>query len=629
MRLDDGGEARRQLDPAAGQPAHVVLVARMDGDEDRVPAAGPAERRLGGGDAGVAHRHLLPVRLGDGAELHGAESLRRDLPHMLDRLAVHAETRGQWLEDGVDGGEIERGAGIRGVERLGRVGGDEVHQRSRADIARQTIADAVARDGARGVERPPAVLVVAEAQASPRRHCRPRRRNAGRRGRCRAGVGTGSPDLVRHVGEAKDEHDGGRDVASRRARDRVGRAAAVQAVNSSAAGIGWCVSGAEGSAIEGSGQRPAPGAGSLSTPSVVSCRMVRPWSAGAMLPRAIDTGAMGVPSSVSAERQTGNVSASSSRQRTRCSGKAGSAGFEPRRQVAVRHRRGECGILRMLDRRNPHHLPALRVGVGRQSGGRAEHLLKQEIVADGERGRERRLGSGRPAHAEEMRLGRPLGEAASCVVPGMDAQLVVLVPDLHQRRGLEHGHACERRVAVELRRCGDSRGRAGRFPDQRPADLRQELRSCRHDTACASLRHEVHVGDRVAAVVHAVVDQPRVPGRRDAVQAGVEEALGRRPGILPVAEIVARIGEQLDQRHAEIGRQALLPARVALGDRGRPSAGGSSDSPWRGSRARARSEPPVGIPPGAAIELGRAAGLEAEARLRALRIDTGWSTRST
>ena len=50
------------------------------------------------------------------------------------------------------------------------------------------------------------------------------------------------------------------------------------------------------------------------------------------------------------------------------------------------------------------------------------------------------------------------------------------------------------------------------------------------------------------------------------MEAGVEIAFGARPGILIVAEIVGGVGHQFDNRHAEIGGQAFLPGRIALGD---------------------------------------------------------------
>ncbi len=63
-----------------------------------------------------------------------------------------------------------------------------------------------------------------------------------------------------------------------------------------------------------------------------------------------------------------------------------------------------------------------------------------------------------------------------------------------------------------------------------------------------------------------IVDEARMAGRRDAMEAGVEIAFGAGPGILIVAQVVGGISQKLDHRHAEIGGQSLLPARIALGD---------------------------------------------------------------
>ena len=54
--------------------------------------------------------------------------------------------------------------------------------------------------------------------------------------------------------------------------------------------------------------------------------------------------------------------------------------------------------------------------------------------------------------------------------------------------------------------------------------------------------------------------------RGDAMEAGVEIAFGARSRVLIVAQIVGGIGQKLDDRHAKIGGQALLPGRIALGD---------------------------------------------------------------
>ena len=65
--------------------------------------------------------------------------------------------------------------------------------------------------------------------------------------------------------------------------------------------------------------------------------------------------------------------------------------------------------------------------------------------------------------------------------------------------------------------------------------------------------------------MHPVVDQRGVPLRRSALAGRVEVGLVG-DGVLEVAEVVAFVGEQLEQRDAEIGRAALEPAGIALRD---------------------------------------------------------------
>ncbi len=86
-----------------------------------------------------------------------------------------------------------------------------------------------------------------------------------------------------------------------------------------------------------------------------------------------------------------------------------------------------------------------------------------------------------------------------------------------------------------------------------------------HGNGARAVDGEVHEGPGVAAVVHPVVDQPRVLLRRDPLAGGVEVGLvGHR--VLEVAEVVALVGQQLEERDAEVGRVALEPGRVQLRD---------------------------------------------------------------
>ena len=144
-------EGRLQFRAAAWQPAQIGGIDRMNRDEHRVPAAGPAETRLCRRNIGMAQRHLLPVALGDCAELDGTEGLRCDLAHMFDGFRLLAACCGERLPYPRDGRDDN--AGI-----------DEMHERAPADIAEFAVADPVARDDPLRIERSPAILIVAKTQ---------------------------------------------------------------------------------------------------------------------------------------------------------------------------------------------------------------------------------------------------------------------------------------------------------------------------------------------------------------------------------------------------------------------------------------------------------------------------------
>ena len=71
---------------------------------------------------------------------------------------------------------------------------------------------------------------------------------------------------------------------------------------------------------------------------------------------------------------------------------------------------------------------------------------------------------------------------------------------------------------------------------------------------------DLHPRAGVAAVVHAVVDEPGVAAQRDPAAGGVEVGLGG-DRVLPVGELVGDVGQQLDERHADVGGDALGPPR--------------------------------------------------------------------
>ena len=68
----------------------VLRVLRIDADEHRVPAAGPAEACDRPGDAAEREGSVLVVALGDGSKLLRAKCRRRVLAHLLDRFGIDA-----------------------------------------------------------------------------------------------------------------------------------------------------------------------------------------------------------------------------------------------------------------------------------------------------------------------------------------------------------------------------------------------------------------------------------------------------------------------------------------------------------------------------------------------------------
>src|ERR1043166_4864228 len=63
---------------------------------------------------------------------------------------------------------------------------------------------------------------------------------------------------------------------------------------------------------------------------------------------------------------------------------------------------------------------------------------------------------------------------------------------------------------------------------------------------------------KYGALVHEIVDQPRVAPDGDSLSRRIEICF-RRDCILVVAEVIARVGQQLDQRDAHVGHVSLGP----------------------------------------------------------------------
>ncbi len=71
---------------------------------------------------------------------------------------------------------------------------------------------------------------------------------------------------------------------------------------------------------------------------------------------------------------------------------------------------------------------------------------------------------------------------------------------------------------------------------------------------------QAHERPRGTAIVHRVVDEPGVTAHRGPQPGGVEVGLGA-DRVLPVAQLVPGVGEQLDQGDHEVGRVPLAPLR--------------------------------------------------------------------
>ncbi len=126
---------------------------------------------------------------------------------------------------------------------------------------------------------------------------------------------------------------------------------------------------------------------------------------------------------------------------------------------------------------------------------------------------------------------------------------VVVVEDLVQQRAGRRGRLRHRRHARDA------------VKPHRRGDPRDERRALVDGAGRGDV--QVYEGPRVAAIVHVVVDQLRVPLRRNALPGRVEERLVG-DGILEVTEMIPFVGEQLEQGHAQVGGAALAPRPVAL-----------------------------------------------------------------
>jgi hypothetical protein len=254
------------------------------------------------------------------------------------------------------------------------------------------------------------------------------------------------------------------------------------------------------------------------------------------------------------------------------------------------------------DPHQAHGVAVRRVAVGAVAGARPLDLLEHQHGAGGEvrmrPGQRRRGGAG--------------WERAAVVPPRIEAQLVEIGEQ--RRRRHDRLEPLGRRVQR-----GTMAGTAGRHARAEAGHLGEERQAVRVQDH-VGVDRELQPRARVAAVVHRIVHEQRVPARGDPPPAGPQVRL-RRDRVLAVAQVVADVGEQLDQRDADVGRAALLPvgrqqrhpvedqppeARVVLRE--------IVDLGPAGGRRRLAGRRP-------AVEVGRAVDLEREGDLREHRIE--------
>ena len=203
------------------------------------------------------------------------------------------------------------------------------------------------------------------------------------------------------------------------------------------------------------------------------------------------------------------------------------------------------------DARQPHRLAMRRIRVVSGAGAGAEDLFEDQDVSLPQRQRPLALWVFAVAAVVVVALADPLvlercgrrtrGDAAFVLAPRPELDLVVRRSQGQglRRHGLEHLVRRRRHVVEVVRpqRHACVAGRRRRRDEVIRARLQLELGADGDDNP----------GARVAALVHAVVDEPRVPAHRDAPPRGVEVGLGA-DGVLVVAQVVADVGEQLDER---------------------------------------------------------------------------------
>ncbi len=191
------------------------------------------------------------------------------------------------------------------------------------------------------------------------------------------------------------------------------------------------------------------------------------------------------------------------------------------------------------------------IGVGFRACARAFHLLEHQHVAGPQ-------AQARGCVVPQRGPRGAGGQAAVVVAPGVEAEPVVggvqrQVVEQLEDLGPVLRHHLPVRVLV------DQRGVA-RDAGEQPRWLARQVLPRQHHVADAGRGLERHPRTGVHAVVHRVVQQPRVPvDRRPPARAAQVRLGGYR--VLAVAQPVGGVGQHLHHCHAHVRRASLLPLR--------------------------------------------------------------------
>jgi hypothetical protein len=245
-----------------------------------------------------------------------------------------------------------------------------------------------------------------------------------------------------------------------------------------------------------------------------------------------------------------------------------------------------------------------QVGVGGVTGLGAQHLLEDQHVAGLQMGE----------CAEESGFGCAFGQAAIGVAPGVEVDQVVFGIEHRILHGLEDDHP-GLQSGFLIARAGSEIGRhsGGKGVEAGLGLIHQDLHG--------DLELQPRAG--IAAVVDEVVHQTGMTAERDAAARGFNVGF-RGYRVLLVAEVVARVGDQLGHGDADVGLGRSAPGGNELieaieqdGAEGAVILGQVIDG-----RRRGRLRRTVGRL-GRAIEVGAALDLEGELNLGQLRIESG------